>query len=131
MQLNKFLLPVILISVMYNSCKEKTGKELVINKWKIIKMSGGMVAKMSDTVIAAMIKNNFLQFDADGSYHLQTLDTITHGGVYKLSDDERYLIITPDATKRTDTNTVNEITTSSLIFTDPVGTRLEAVPGKK
>ncbi len=94
----------------------------------MIEISGGMATQMPDSVKKKVTGNTLMEFTNDGKYILTGMDKLFHNGNYILSDDEKTLTITPEATKESEKNTIEQISESKLIFTDKLGTRLVAVP---
>lgn len=127
----KFLKPVtaliLIAAIIFAGCKSKTPKELIVKKWKMTEVSGGMSARMPDSLRKQLVKNMSLEFFTDNKYVLTGIDTSTHKGSYTLSDDGKTLTITPEATGKPEKNIIEELSGSKLIFADNFGTRLVAV----
>ncbi|MEP6677253.1 MAG: hypothetical protein ABJA78_18980 [Ferruginibacter sp.] len=85
------------------SCK-KSRKDLIVNKWKFTESSEPDMKKEDmDKLI--------LEFTKDGKYTVAQ-----ESGTYKLSDDEKYFIVTGESNK-VDSNTIDELTSDKLKFT--------------
>ena len=105
MKLTRSILVILLaVTVTLISCKSKTAKELVVNKWKITEMSGKGVADMPDSAKARIYRDATMEFLKDGKFITSGMDNEAKTGTYSISDDGKTMISTNDDDVNTSVN---------------------------
>jgi hypothetical protein len=93
----------VLALLVLAGCKTSK-KDLIVNKWKVTASSESSMSKDDMDKLP-------LEFTKDGKYTVGQ-----DSGTYKVTDDEKYFIITASSGK-TDSNSIDELTKDKLKFT--------------
>ena len=122
--MKKIIFLLLIVSVVFISCKSNKPKDLIVNKWRITDMTTAG-EQMPDSLKAKMMQGT-MEFTKDGKIMLTGMGD-DQSGTYTLSDDGKTLTVTVSGHPETDD--VNELSSSKLVITDKAqGGKLTAVP---
>jgi|GEM_PF-912867 len=107
---------LLLASVAIISCKGKTAKDLIINKWKFTELGGKAGDEMPDSVKKQVIESSAIEFKKDGTYEATGgfKDSAQHG-TYSLSDDGKFMYSKDSNQSSPDTLKILELTTGKMV----------------
>ena len=109
-----------LAAVAVIGCKGKPSKDMVVNKWKISNLSGGMAKDMPDSVKKEMSDKLTLEFTKDGKY-MMTGGGADEKGDYTISDDLKTLTMTRGGTGnggKSMPHDINELSKDKVVLTE-------------
>ena len=122
MKLTKLLTAFLLFTtVAVVSCKSKSAKELIINKWKVTDISGKGVAEMPDSAKAKMYATARMEFMKDGKFETSDMGNGVKKGTYSISDDGKTLTSTDEGSSNPDILEIVEITKDKMVINDKKG----------
>ena len=121
MKLTKLFAAVLLLTtVAMVSCKSKTAKDLIVNKWKVTNISGSQAAQMSDSVKTQIYSTATMEFTKDGKFVSAGMGP-TKGGTYSLSEDGKTLTTTDEGSSTPDILAIDEISKDKMVVEDKKG----------
>ena len=121
MKLTKLFTAVVLVAgITMVSCKNKSPKELIVNKWKVTSISGTQATAMPDSVKTQIYSSAVMEFTKDGKF-MTTGFGSSKGGTYSVSDDGKTLTSTDDGSSTPDILSILEISKDKMIIEDKKG----------
>lgn len=135
MKLVKKLLTATLVlsSILLFSCKGKSAKDMIVNKWSLTDISGEGTKGMSDEDKKTMVGKVAMELSKDGKVSITGMGDDAKTGTYTLSEDGKTLNLKRDGAEKEDAHDVNELTESKLVITEKKGDgmKLSFTAGKK
>ncbi len=117
MKLTKLFAAVLLVTtVALVSCKSKSAKDLIVNKWKISNVSGGEAGKMSDSIKTEIYSKATMEFMKDGKYMMSMMGEPGKGGTYSVSDDGKTLTTTDEGSTNPEAADIVEISKDKCVI---------------
>ena len=114
MKFTKLFALVLLVAIVaLASCKSKSAKELIVNKWKVTNIDGAP-SDMTDSMKNVVYATATMEFTRDGKF-ISTGMGPAKNGTYSLSNDGKTLSTTDDGSTIADVLNVEEISDSKLI----------------
>ena len=114
MKLTKLFALVLLVAIVAMvSCKSKSAKELIVNKWKVTNIDGAP-SDMTDSMKNVVYATASMEFTRDGKFNSTGMGPAKNG-TYSLSDDGKTLSTTDDGSTIADVLNVEELSDSKLI----------------
>jgi hypothetical protein len=113
------------ITFLLPSCQNKT-KQLLVKKWDCVTVenltpAGNKFTSKEDSVtiiqVAEALKQLSWVFNKNNTYQCSIGDRITVQGTYKITDDEKVLICTPDSKNNSNSYAITAISESELKLT--------------
>jgi hypothetical protein len=108
-------------SIAIVSCKGKSAKDYIVNKWKITDISGKGVEGMPDSAKTKIYETAAMDFKKDGKYESADMGGGPKKGVYTISSDGKSLMTTDEGSTVTDTLELVEVTADKMIVNDKKG----------
>jgi hypothetical protein len=122
MKLLKLLSPTLLLMmVLLAGCKERSPKDLIVNRWRVTEMSGPLAAEFTDSSKQKIYATAIMEFKKDGQFQTTGLSSGTKTGTYSVTGDGKQLISTNTGDTKADTLNILEISTSNLVVEDTRG----------
>ena len=119
MKLTKSFTAIILVAaVTLISCKAKTPKELIVNKWKLTEISGTGAATIPDSIKTKVISTAWIQFMKDGKFEASDMGAGQIKGTYFISEDGKTLSTTDDGKTTPDVLELVEIVKDKMVVND-------------
>ena len=120
MKFTKFMTAILMMAaITLISCKGKSSKDLIVNKWQMSGMSGKGSADITDSAKTKMYSDFRIEFKKDGKFDFTDMETMNlKHGVYSLSDDGKTLISKDDGSENSDTISILEIKVDKLVLED-------------
>ena len=119
MKLTKLFTAVLLFAtVAMMSCKSKSAKELIANKWKLTAIAGEGGSGMSDAQKKDMIGKVVMELTKDGKCSMSGMGDTPKNGTYTLSEDGKKLLLLRDGHDKPDPQTITELTESKLVISE-------------
>lgn len=113
-----FAATLLLTAVTMLSCKGKSPKDMIVNKWSLTDMSGEGAKGMTDEDKKTMVGKVIMELTKDGKISMTGMGDEAKVGTYKLSDDGKTLDLTREGSDKADPHEVNELTESKLVITE-------------
>ena len=114
MKFTKLFASVLLLAlVAMVSCKSKSAKELIVNKWKVTNIDGAP-ADMTDSMKNVVYASATMEFTKDGKFISSGMGP-SKSGTYSLSDDGKTLSTTDEGSTIADVLTVEEISDNKMV----------------
>ena len=117
-----FIVVMLSAAVIMISCKGKSAKELIVNKWQLTSVVEDKLAegteKISEERKKEMIGKMTLEFGKDGKFIVSGLGETAKVGTYAVSEDGKTVSF-PEGETKTDPLTIDELTSTKLSLTDP------------
>ena len=107
-----------LTMMLFTSCKSKSPKDLIVNKWKVTDVSGEGAKNMSDAEKKDMVNKVVMDLAKDGKCSMSGMGDTPKTGTYTLSDDGKTLNLTRDGDSKPTPQQINELTADKLVITD-------------
>ena len=118
MKLTKLFAAILMLStITMTSCKSKSAKDLIVNKWKITNITGTHADQMSDSMKTQVYANAAMEFTKDGKFMSSGMGN-TKGGTYSISDDGKTLTSTDEGSTTPDILTIDEISGDKMVIED-------------
>jgi hypothetical protein len=111
----------LIVTLAIVSCKGKSAKDYIVNKWKITEISGKEAADIPDSVKAKMYATATMEFTKDGKFTGTDMGPDDKTGVYSISDDNKSLISKNDNLSKADTLNILEISADKMVLEDKKG----------
>ena len=114
MKFTKLFASVLLVAIVAMvSCKSKSAKELIVNKWKVTNIDGAP-SDMTDSMKNVVYATATMEFTKDGKFISSGMGPSKNGS-YSLSDDGKTLSTTDEGSTIADVLTVEEISDSKMV----------------
>ena len=114
-------------AMAFVSCKGKP-KDMIVNKWKMTDMTGGVVASMPDSAKKSLLAKMSIEFTKDGKY-MTAGDGPIDNGTYTVAEDGKSVTITSEKSGKPESNDIEEISKSKLVLLDKSsGTKVTLEP---
>ncbi len=118
MKLTKIFGAALLVTtITLVSCKGKSAKDLIVNKWHVTNIAGARAADVPDSIKTQMYASAVMEFMKDGKFSTTGFGS-AKGGTYSVSDDGKSLISTDEGSSMADSLTIVEISKSKMIIED-------------
>ena len=118
MKLTKLFAAALLVStITMVSCKDKSAKDLIVNKWHVTNISGARATDIPDSVKTQMYSSAVMEFMKDGKFSTTGFGA-AKGGTYSVSDDGKSLISTDEGSSSADSLTIVEISKAKMVIED-------------
>lgn len=119
MKLTKLFTAVLLLtSVVFFSCKSKSPKDLIVNKWKLTEVSGEGSKTMSDAEKKDMIDKLVMDLSKDGKCSVSGMGETPKKGSYSISEDGKTLNLTGEGESKSTPQQVDELKDGKLVISD-------------
>jgi len=124
---------LVLSALVLFSCKGKSAKDMIVNKWSLTDMSGEGTKGMSDEDKKNMVGKVVMELTKDGKVSITGMGDDAKTGTYTLSEDGKTLNLKRDGAEKEDAHDVNELSDSKLVITEKKGDgmKLSFAAGKK
>jgi len=125
-----FFVVIFLASLVFSGCKTKNAKDLIVNKWKFMEISGTGAAEIPDSIKKMLYATSEMEFSAAGSFIATGGMRKEPGkGTYKLSDDGNTLYSYAEGKEVPDTLSILELTKDKLVvFQKTADVKLTMMP---
>ena len=111
-----FRLFLLVTTISMVSCKSKSAKELIVNKWKVTNIEEAG-SGMSDSIKNVIYATATMEFTNDGKFISSGMGP-TKNGSYTISDDGKTLTSTDEGSTTPDILTIEEISSGKMIIKD-------------
>jgi hypothetical protein len=123
MKFSRLLILAAVILFSAAGCKNKAPKDLIVAKWKLTDLTSSG-SEIPDSIKQRMVKTAVMEFKSDNTFLLTGMEATAQTGTYSLSDDGKFLTVTPTETNKAEVDTVKELTSNKLVLTDQMGNKL-------
>ena len=118
MKLTKLITVVLLVTaIAIASCKSKSAKDLIVNKWKVTNVSGTQLNDLTDSMKTVIYATATMEFTNDGKFISSGMGP-TKGGTYSVSDDGKTLTTTDEGSTTPDMLDIAEISKDKMVVKD-------------
>lgn len=113
-----FTATLVLTALTLFSCKGKSPKDMIVNKWSLTDMGGEGAKGMTDEDKKTMVGKVIMELTKDGKISMTGMGEEAKTGTYKISDDGKTLDLTREGSDKADSHEINELTESKLVITE-------------
>ena len=99
------------------SCKGKSGKELIVNKWKLTEISGEAAKDLKEDEKKSMFSSYVMELTKDGKRYMTDRGVIMTG-TYELSDDGKTLTLKGNGGEIVETDIIHVLNADKLVISD-------------
>jgi len=123
MKMVKKLLAVTLAlsALVLFSCKGKSAKDMIVNKWSLTDMSGEGTKGMTDEEKKVMVGKVIMDLTKDGKVTISGMGEDAKTGTYTLSEDGKILNLKREGAEKEDAHDINELSDTKLVITEKKG----------
>jgi len=103
------------------SCKGKSAKDMIVNKWSLTDMSGEGTKGMTDEEKKVMVGKVIMDLTKDGKVTISGMGEDAKTGTYTLSEDGKILNLKREGAEKEDAHDINELSDTKLVITEKKG----------
>jgi hypothetical protein len=108
---------LLLAALFFTSCKSKSAKDLIVNKWTLTDVSGEGIKNLSEDEKKEMLGKFVMDLTKDGKVSMTGMGETPKTGTYTLSEDGKTLFLTRDGDSNSDPQEINELKEGKLVIT--------------